>query len=166
MKEIWKDIPGYEGIFQASSLGEIKNVISNKILGQSTFPSRGNKYYLRCSLNGHPYKVHRLVALAFLPNIENKPDVDHIDFNEQNNRVDNLRWVSKSENSLHSKDRLAVLRRGELHWKCKLSDRDVLRLFELRKSGMRYAELSKIFGLKENTLCAIVTRGRKYLKNN
>lgn len=168
MEEIWKDIPGYEGIYQVSNYGRILSFAKDKIgiyIGAQNY-GRGNTYYIGFTLNKKSVLVHRLVAQLFIPNPNNLPCVDHMDFNTQNNRSDNLRWITRSENSIHSKDRLAILRRGELHWKSKLSDNDVLRLLELRKSGMKYPELSKIFGLKENTLCAIVTRGRKYLKNN
>lgn len=59
--------------------------------------------YVSVTLSGQrSYRVHRLVAEAFLPNPENKPEVNHIDGNKQNNNVSNLEWVSKSENAIHS----------------------------------------------------------------
>ena len=98
MEEVWKDIVGYENLYQVSNLGNVKTVKQNKILKQhiSAFG------YLRCRMrkNNKTKKivVHRLVAKAFIPNPENKPCVDHIDTNKQNNNVKNLRWVTYSEN--------------------------------------------------------------------
>ena len=96
MQEIWKDIEGYEGAYQISNFGRIKNKI--KILS----PQINNCGYLRIILKNKHYSIHRLVALAFLPNPENKPQVNHIDGNKTNNYVTNLEWVTASENQKHN----------------------------------------------------------------
>lgn len=109
--EIWKDIVGYEGLYQVSNLGRVKslgngkstNPLTNieKILKQQ--PTK--KGYLKIKLcnNGFKYfNVHRLVAQTFIENKKNKPQVNHIDCNKQNNRVDNLEWVTSNENIIHS----------------------------------------------------------------
>lgn len=95
----WKDIPGYEGIYQISIIGEVKNIKTNHMMN---IYSRGKDKRPTVQLSKNKirkrYLVHRLVAITFIPNPENKPEVDHIDRNIFNNSVENLRWVTKSEN--------------------------------------------------------------------
>ena len=93
----WRDIPGYEGYYQASNTGQIRSVRKNKML--SPFDNHG---YLRVNLciNCKEEKplIHRLVALAFIENPNHYPEVNHKDNNRQNNRVENLEWCTRSEN--------------------------------------------------------------------
>lgn len=99
--EIWKDIEGYEGYYQVSSLGNIRNVKTNKILIGDT----NNIGYRRVTLY-NPIKkrffVHRLVALAFCEGYQENYVVNHKDGNKLNNAVNNLEWVTRSENDLHA----------------------------------------------------------------
>ena len=87
---MWKDIKGFEGLYQISDKGEVKSLIRNKIL-KLTQDKDG---YLTVGLKGKKFKVHRLVAEAFIDNPNNYPCVNHKDENKKNNSVDNLEWCS------------------------------------------------------------------------
>ena len=114
--EIWKDIPGYEGIYQVSNRGLVKSLdrdakfsngknyhLKGKILSVNVCKKNGvNLVYLWKNNKGCTCQVHRLVALCFIPNPENKPEINHIDGNRSNNTVSNLEWVTGSENMLHN----------------------------------------------------------------
>ena len=104
MTEIWKDIVGYEGLYQVSNLGRVKSVKRNKILSQK----HNWDGYLRIQLwrnNKNKYvSIHRLVAEAFIENPNKKPFINHIDGNKQNNNVDNLEWCTQKENIKHAFD--------------------------------------------------------------
>jgi hypothetical protein len=142
-QEIWKDIPGYEGLYQASSLGRIRSVdrMKKDTIGRfRVFPSCIIKPLIQVAgySQVNLYKnsvtitrrVNRLVALTFLPNPEGKPQVNHLDGNKENNSVGNLEWATASENVAHSYNTgLRTGRRGESSnlSKLKRSDVDAIR---------------------------------------
>lgn len=96
-----KPIKGYEGEYEVDDSGFIFSLKSNKFLKAAT----GNSGYLAVSLSkdGHVngLMVHRVVAIAFIDNPENKKEVNHKDYNKLNNNVNNLEWCTPSENSIH-----------------------------------------------------------------
>jgi hypothetical protein len=160
--EIWQDVKGSEGFYKVSNMGRVYSYKSNRLIGSKSGGNLNHKYWLTSQGS-----IHRLVALHFVPNPDpiNKTDVDHINFNIDDNRAVNLRWVTKSENQLHSGKRLAEKRRGNLHWKKILTDEQCKEIFKLREQKIKYKDIAKMYGVKENTICSMVVRGRNHIKN-
>jgi len=98
MEEVWKDIPNYEGMYQVSNLGNIKNVKKGKI----KIPNKNKNGYLYIDLwkdnKNKKMTIHRAVAMAFLSNDNDYTDINHKDGNKTNNIVDNLEWCNRSHN--------------------------------------------------------------------
>lgn len=102
--EIWKDIPQYEGLYKISSLGRVISSYSRKILSPNITGQKGKGYYAITLVKGRSKKrfyIHKLVALAFIPNPNNFPCIDHINTNRYDNRLENLKWCSFSQNNLN-----------------------------------------------------------------
>ncbi len=123
MKEIWKDVAGYEGVYQVSNLGRVKSldrtIPHNKYgsvrrNGKILKPFIDTYGYLKVRLcndgTGRNEFVHRLVALAFIPNPQNKETVNHINGNKHDNTVANLEWNTQAENVKHA-HRMGLIRK-------------------------------------------------------
>ena len=97
MEERWKIIPQHP-VYEISNLGRVRNYATSRVLK----PFQDNHGYARITLPGNKkYKLHRLVAIQWVPNPDDKPQVAHLDADRTNARVDNLMWVTQSENEYH-----------------------------------------------------------------
>ena len=97
--EFWKDIKGFEGMYQVSNYGNVRSLnYRRKKIIKNLKPSYTGTGYGVVALGNKRFYVHRLVASEFLENPENKREVNHIDCNKENNRVDNLEWCTQTEN--------------------------------------------------------------------
>ena len=150
--EVWKDIPGWEGRYQVSNKGRVKSLISgNRIRKQHKNPEG----YMRITLvRGGlfpAFAVHRLVAIAFIPNPECKPVIDHINGEREDNRVENLRWTTVLENAnnpVTMKRRLgrSSPMKGRKGPECPLSKPCTLQSGRLRSASRGTLLLSARFG--------------------
>ena len=107
MEEVWMDIPMYTGIYEVSTLGRVRSKVTN--LFAKPFKNEKGYMIVKIYLNGQVKneRVHRLVALTFIPNPHNYSQVNHIDYNRTNNRVDNLEWCTGQQNVQHSIEHFA-----------------------------------------------------------
>ena len=159
--EIWKDIEGYEGLYQVSNFGNVKSLarivhskkrsdykIKEKILKQSDTTTGYKKVELhKDNEKRKSFKVHRLVAQAFIPNPENKREVNHIDGNKHNNNVNNLEWVTSSENKIHAfKMNLNPTKRD-------LDENEIIRMYCEEKMSIH--QIAKELNIAD---CAIIRR--------
>ena len=92
MEEIWKDIEGYEGLYQVSNIGRVKSLRKNIILKSKIERNGYERVNLSVNNIHKDYSIHRMVANAFISNPDNLPQVNHKDENKTNNCVENLEW--------------------------------------------------------------------------
>ena len=172
--EVWKDIPGYQGYYQASNFGRIRSVEHTKtfikhysdgrdVENTVTYPSRilsqkMSSGYLgvTTSVDGvvsYPL-VHRLVALAFLDNPDDRPQVDHIDGDRTNNKPENLRWVTSKENHANAVKH-GTHTSQQVYKKKPVRDVDTGRVF----SSMLEAELE--YGIPRGRISAAIKSGHR-----
>ena len=168
MIEEYRDIEGYEGLYQVSNLGNVKSLTRMVYNGHNYYsvkekilkPGICNKGYKRNGLSKDNkqkhYATHRLVATAFIPNPEGKPQVNHINGIKDDNRIENLEWNTASENVIHAFDTgLRTKLKGVKHNMVKLTEKDVL---EIRASNKTNKILGETYGVSETTVSAVKHR--------
>jgi len=171
--EIWKPVVGYEGTYEVSNQGRVKSLARYKKgkVGPCWHEEKMMKTplhhsgYVHCALrrNGKStsFTIHRLVALAHIPNPDNKPQVNHKDSNRANNHVSNLEWCTMSENMLHGYmhgNKKAYPRYGEKNPACKLTEKQVKEIRELYKNGKLLSQIGAIYNMCEGSVYNITSR--------
>jgi hypothetical protein len=163
--ELWKDIEGHEGLYQVSNLGRIKSLpkwdgnhlTKEKILKISIFDSG----YLKINLIKFGFKkwfsIHRLVAQAFIPNPENKPEVNHKDGIKSHCYEDNLEWNTKKENNQHAV-KLGLHAKGSKNGMSKLTEWDVKMIRKMYKNTKYWTQqkLADLFNVGQQNICNII----------
>jgi len=173
MSEIWKDIEGYEDCYQVSNKGRIKSMERIIIRSDGFSSLLKQKYKVLCA-NRHGYlkvdlcqdtkrtcySVHRLVALAFLPEpVEDRDRVNHIDGCKNNNNLENLEWSSQKENVQHAYTILGrVSKKGENHGNSSLTRKQVV---YIRNNHALYGsrkDIAELFNVKVGAINKIIRR--------
>lgn len=151
--EMWKPVPGYEGLYEVSNFGFVKG-LKNNILKPYIMPNGYSQVTLYKGKRKTNKYVHRLVAETFVPNPQNLTEVNHKDENKQNNCVENLEWITHKKNLLHgsrSKRQSETLKRNQRlckSVKCFSLDGKLLNTFGSIKKAATYT------GAKEPAISA------------
>lgn len=116
MEEIWKDIKGYEGLYQVSNLGRVKSLNYRRMgFSKILIPGAGGRGYACVSLYGRSVKIHRLVAETFIPNPNKFKCVNHINGIKTDNRVENLEWCTQKYNVHHAYENNLITQIKPIH---------------------------------------------------
>lgn len=159
--EEWRPIIGYETTFAVSNLGRIKRTKDAGCgrAGKIRKQVPNDRGYLTVILaddkRRKSFRVNRLVAMAFIPNPLNLPEVNHLDGDKTNNRVDNLEWSTRSRNMKHACATGLIDRAGESHPRAILTDAKIV---EIRRSAKKVREIAVEYGIATVTVYGIRSR--------
>lgn len=172
-EEIWKDVLGYEGLYQVSNLGRVKS-LSRIVKYQENHSGLRKERILKQNITKSGYvhvvicinklkktvKIHRLVALAFIKNIENKHLVNHINGIKYDNKVENLEWVTSSENIIHAhKTGLKKGIRGNESHLSKLTIKEVEKIRLIHSKGkISKKEIAEMFNISRAQVYRIIKK--------
>lgn len=181
MTEIWKDIPGYEGRYMASNKGRIKalakeistcpkGIWTTRRLPERVLKCTATRLGYRsvefgCGTLRERYLVHRLVAMAFLPNPLGLPHVNHIDACTSNNAVENLEWVTHQQNMAHAVKLGRMVPNVGLGDECpahKLTEADVVQIKRRLLRGERVSHIARDYPVVSRSAIQEIKAGRSW----
>jgi hypothetical protein len=171
MEEIFKSIVGYEGLYEISNLQNVKSL--NRVIIRSNGQKvRIKERILKPAIGGRGYYsvvlcndvrqrsecIHILMAKTFIPNPENKKEVNHINAITTDNRIENLEWCTHKENMTHAKTLgLIKYNKGEKHYSSKLKNIDIMQIRSL--SGIKpHYQIAKMFNVDKSQISRIINR--------
>lgn len=163
--EIWRTIENYAGFYEISNLGNVKS-LKRLVDNHSGFKKLLKEKYLKTHISKTGYfvvdlkknnqrktfKIHRLIAIAFIDKIDGKNYINHIDGNKLNNYISNLEWCTIQENNKHAEKLGLKKDSGVNNSKSKLNQDDV---FYIRNSNLKLKELALMFKMNESTISKI-----------
>ena len=168
IKEIWKDIKGYEGLYQISNYGNLKSlpklIFINRYTKIKILSDRidGNGYkhvLLYKNKKSKSFKIHKLVTDHFIENKNNKKEINHKDGNKLNNYFQNLEWCTHSENIKHSFRIGTSDNKGENHPRNKLTDKIVINIKKLYKTGKySHKKIALIYNVHRSTISYVLNK--------
>lgn len=170
MKEEWRPVVGYEGHYEVSNFGNVRSL--PRLIVNSYGRTLSWKGGLLTAINRNGYlsvslskfnkargcQVHRLVAMAWCANPDNKITVNHKNGVKKDNRVENLEWASYSENNAHARETGLNDVKGANHGRVKLSESDVCAIRRMHGQGIRQVEIVAMFNVKQSTISNIIHR--------
>ena len=173
-EEVWKDVKGYEGIYKVSNFGRVKSLDrevapNNRVpywrKGKICKQSKSNLGYMTVGFTVNNVKVnkyvHRLVAEAFITNVNNYPQVNHIDCDKTNNRINNLEWCTNSQNQIHaSKNGLNKLHLHRVAYSGEKNGRSLLtkeQVLEIKQKYIPYKYSAKKLAQEYNVSESCIT---------
>lgn len=168
MSEVWKAIPDFEGLYEVSSKGRVRsldrlvtgsNGVTKLFRCKVLSPTPMNTGYLTISLSregvARRHLIHRLVALAFLPNPDSRPEVNHKNGVKSDNSVNNLEWMGRGANIDHAVEVGLIRNKGERNPGAKLTEKEVVQIKHLSNLCLSPNEIAKAFGVTKSTISDI-----------
>lgn len=174
---VWKDIKGYEGMYQISNDGIVKGLPRQVMRKDGIKGPKLNERQLKGSINSAGYLtvtlsyngkaeskfIHRIVAETFIENRNNLEQVNHKDRNKLNNKVANLEWMTARDNSLHGNELESdkERNRGVANPNSKLKTNDVFEIREMREKGMKIQEIADEYDV-HNSVISNICNGKSW----
>lgn len=169
IKEEWRDIEGYEGMYQVSNLGNVRGLNrvdstgrkrKERILKPKVTSSGYHQAGLCKNSKVTNHLIHRLVAVAFIDNPDNKKTVNHKDGCKSNNKLMNLEWLTASENNKHAFSVGLKSAKGSKNSQSKFTEEDIPVIFRLYRQGLSQKKIADKFNVQQQSISKILNRQR------